>query len=103
MDIHLIFQIIVFLVWLALLPFLFLNKKITPKNVFYGMLFSVLMILNSLIRETLKHDFDMSWNEWQWYPANLLTAFVYYSVIKSYSTRENRVKCWIPKRLNVKK
>ena len=103
MDIHLIFQFLTIFFWVLFLPFLMINKKIIPVNIFYAMLFSSLMIAYSLIREAYRNEFDMSWNTWEWYPTNFIITLTYYLVVKSYSRRHKRVKCWIPKQLKIKK
>ena len=81
-------QLIIICYWIFTCYKIIKRKKYIELPIFYGLLFSALAILSILCMELTFNKGDLTFNNWGWYPTNILLAYILlaytFSVILEY-------------------
>ena len=78
---HLFLQLFIICYWIYTVYNIIKRKKYVQKPVFYGLLFSSFATLSVLIMELSFNKGDLTFNNWGWYPTNLLLNYTFNLIV----------------------
>ena len=92
---HLFLQLFIICYWIYTVYNIIKRKKYVQKPVFYGLLFSSFATLSVLIMELSFNKGDLTFNNWGWYPTNLLLNYTFNLIVgyvKKYKKELKKIK-----------
>lgn len=91
-NIHLFLQLFIICCWISTLYNIIKRKKYVQKPIFYGLLFSSFAILSVLIMELSFNKGDLTFNNWGWYPTNLLLNYTFNLIVGYFKKHKKELK-----------
>ena len=90
--IHLFLQLFIICYWIYTTYNIFKRKKYVQKPIYYGLLFSSFAILSVLIMEVTFNKGDLTFNNWGWYPTNILLSYTFNLILEYFKNHKKNLK-----------
>ena len=91
-NIHLFLQLFIICCWIYTTYNIFKRKKYVQKPIYYGLLFSSFAILSVLIMELSFNKGDLTFNNWGWYPINVLLNYTFNLIVNYFKRHKKELK-----------
>ena len=88
---HLFLQLFIICCWIYTTYNTFKRKKYIQNPIFYGLLFSSFAILSVLIMELSFNKGDLTFNNWCWYPTNILLSYTFNLIIEYFKNHKKNI------------
>ena len=89
---HLFLQLFIICYWIYTVYNIIKRKKYVQKPVFYGLLFSSFATLSVLIMELSFNKGDLTFNNWGWYPTNILLSYTFNLILEYFKNHRKNLK-----------
>ena len=91
-NFHLFLQLFIICYWIYTNYNIIRKRKYVQKPIFYGLLFSSFAILSVLIMELSFNKGDLTFNNWGWYPTNILLSYTFNLIIEYFKNHRKNLK-----------
>ena len=91
-NIHLFLQLFIICCWIYTIYNIIRKRKYVQKPIFYGLLFSSFATLSVLIMELSFNKGDLTFNNWGWYPTNILLSYTFNLIIDYFKNYKKNLK-----------
>ena len=91
-NLHLILQLTIICYWIFTCYKIIKRKKYIELPIFYGLLFSALAILSILCMELTFNKGDLTFNNWGWYPTNILLSYTFNIIVAYFRKHKKELK-----------
>ena len=91
-NFHLFLQLFIICCWILTIYNIIKRKKYVQKPIFYGLLFSSFAVLSVLIMELSFNKGDLTFNNWGWYPTNILLAYTFNLILEYFKNHRKNIK-----------
>ena len=91
-NIHLFLQLFIICCWIYTTYSIFKRKKYVQKPIFYGLVFSSFGIISVLIMEVTFNKGDLTFNNWGWYPTNVLLNYTFNLIVNYFKRHKKELK-----------
>lgn len=91
-NFHLFLQLFIICCWIYTTYNTFKRKKYVQKPIYYGLLFSSFAILSVLIMELSFNKGDLTFNNWGWYPTNILLSYTFNLILEYFKNHRKNLK-----------
>ena len=91
-NIHLFSQLFIICYWIYTNYNIIKRKKYVQKPIFYGLLFSSFATVSILIMELSFNKGDLTFNNWGWYPTNILLSYTFNLIIEYFKNHKKELK-----------
>ena len=90
--IHLFLQLFIICYWIYTIYNIIKRKKYVQNPIFYGLLFSSFAVLSVLIMELSFNKGDLTFNNWGWYPTNILLSYTFNLILEYFKNHKKNLK-----------
>ena len=80
-NIHLFLQLFIICYWIYTNYNIIRKRKYVQNPIFYGLVFSSFAIVSVLIMELSFNKGDLTFNNWGWYPTNVLLNYTFNLIV----------------------
>lgn len=91
-NIHLFLQLFIICYWIYTNCNIIRKRKYTQNPIFYGLLFSSFAIVSVLIMEVTFNKGDLTFNNWGWYPTNILLNYTFNLIVNYFKKHKKELK-----------
>ena len=91
-NIHLFLQLFIICYWIYTNYNIIRKRKYVQNPIFYGLIFSSFAIVSVLIMELSFNKGDLTFNNWGWYPTNLLLNYTFNLIVNYFKKHEKGIK-----------
>ena len=91
-NIHLFLQLFIICYWIYTNYNIIRKRKYVQKPIFYGLLFSSFATLSILIMELSFNKGDLTFNNWGWYPTNVLLNYTFNLIVNYFKRYKKELK-----------
>ena len=91
-NIHLFSQLFIICYWIYTNYNIIRKRKYVQKPIFYGLLFSSFATLSILIMELSFNKGDLTFNNWGWYPTNVLLNYTFNLIVNYFKRYKKELK-----------
>ena len=91
-NIHLFLQLFIISYWIYTNYNIIRKRKYVQNPIFYGLLFSSFAVLSVLIMELSFNKGDLTFNNWGWYPTNILLAYTFNLILEYFKNHRKNIK-----------
>ena len=91
-NIHLLLQLFIICYWIYTNCNIIKKKKYVQNPIYYGLLFSSFAILSVLIMELSFNKGDLTFNNWGWYPTNILLSYTFNLILEYFKNHRKNLK-----------
>ena len=91
-NIHLFLQLFIICYWIYTNYNIIRKRKYVQNPIFYGLVFSSFGIISVLIMEITFNKGDLTFNNWGWYPTNLLLTYTFNLIVNYFKKHEKEIK-----------
>ena len=91
-NFHLFLQLFIICCWIYTTYNIYKRKKYVQKPICYGLLFSSFAIVSVLIMELSFNKGDLTFNNWGWYPTNILLSYTFNLIIEYFKKHKKNLK-----------
>ena len=91
-NFHLFLQLFIICYWIYTIYNIFKRKKYVQNPIFYGLLFSSFAVLSVLIMELSFNKGDLTFNNWGWYPTNILLSYTFNLILEYFKNHKKNIK-----------
>ena len=91
-NLHLMLQLIIICYWIFTCYKIIKRKKYIETPIFYGLLFSALVILSVLCMELTFNKGDLTFNNWGWYTTNILLSYTFNVILEYFKNHRKNLK-----------
>ena len=91
-NIHLFSQLFISCYWIYTNYNIIRKRKYVQKPIFYGLLFSSFATLSILIMELFFNNGDLTFNNWGWYPTNVLLNYTFNLIVNYFKRYKKELK-----------
>ena len=91
-NFHLFLQLFIICCWIYAIYNIFKRKKYVQNPIYYGLLFSSFAVLSVLIMELSFNKGDLTFNNWGWYPTNLLLNYTFNLILEYFKNHRKDLK-----------
>ena len=89
---HLFLELFIICYWIYTNYNIIKRKKYVQKPIFYGLLFSSFATVSVLIMELSFNKGDLTFNNWGWYPTNILLSYTFNLIIEYFKNHKKELK-----------
>ena len=89
---HLFLQLFIICYWIYTNYNIIKRKKYVQNPIFYGLLFSSFAVLSVLIMELSFNKGDLTFNNWGWYPTNILLNSTFNLIVGYFKKHKKELK-----------
>ena len=91
-NIHLFLQLFIICYWIYTNYNIIRKRKYVQNPIFYGLLFSSFATVSILIMELSFNKGDLTFNNWGWYPTNILLAYTFSLILEYFKNHRKNIK-----------
>ena len=91
-NIHLFLQLFIICYWIYTNYNIIRKRKDVQNPIFYGLVFSSFGIISVLIMEVTFNKGDLTFNNWGWYPTNILLSYTFNLIIEYFKNHKKELK-----------
>lgn len=91
-NIHLFLQLFIICYWIYTNCNIIRKRKYLQNPIFYGLLFSSFGIISVLIMEATFNKGDLTFNNWGWYPTNVLLNYTFNLIVNYFKKHKKELK-----------
>ena len=91
-NIHLFLQLFIICYWIYTNYNIIRKRKYVQNPIFYGLLFSSFGIISVLIMEVTFNKGDLTFNNWGWYPTNVLLNCTFNLIVNYFKKHKKELK-----------
>ena len=91
-NFHLFLQLFIICCWIYTIYNIFKRKKDIQNPIFYGLLFSSFAVLSVLIMELSFNKGNLTFNNWGWYPTNILLSYTFNVILEYFKNYRKNLK-----------
>ena len=91
-NIHLFLQLFIICYWIYTNYNIIRKRKYVQNPIFYGLVFSSFAIVSVLIMELSFNKGDLTFNNWGWYPTNILLSYTFNLIIEYFKNHRKNIK-----------
>ena len=91
-NIHLFLQLFIICYWIYTNYNIIRKRKYVQNPIFYGLVFSSFAILSVLIMELSFNKGDLTFNNWGWYPTNVLLNYTFNLIVNYFKRHKKELK-----------
>ena len=91
-NIHLFLQLFIICYWIYTNYNIIRKRKYVQNPIFYGLVFSSFGIISVLIMEVTFNKGDLTFNNWGWYPTNILLSYTFNLIIEYFKNHKKNIK-----------
>ena len=91
-NIHLFLQLFIICYWIYTNYNIIRKRKYVQNPIFYGLLFSSFAIVSVLIMELSFNKGDLTFNNWGWYPTNMLLSYTFNLIAEYFKNHKKNLK-----------
>ena len=91
-NIHLFSQLFIICYWIYTNYNIIKRKKYVQNPIYYGLLFSSFGTVSVLIMELSFNKGDLTFNNWGWYPTNLLLNYTFNLIVGYFKKHKKELK-----------
>ena len=91
-NIHLFLQLFIICCWIYTNYNIIRKRKYVQNPIFYGLLFSSFATLSVLTMELSFNKGDLTFNNWGWYPTNLLLNYTFNLILEYFKNHRKDLK-----------
>ena len=91
-NIHLFSQLFIICYWIYTNYNIIRKRKYVQNPIFYGLLFSSFGTVSVLIMELSFNKGDLTFNNWGWYPTNLLLNYTFNLIVGYFKKQKKELK-----------
>ena len=90
--IHLFLQLFIICYWIYTNYNIIRKRKYIQNPIFYGLIFSSFGIISILIMEVTFNKGDLTFNNWGWYPTNILLSYTFNLILEYFKNHKKNLK-----------
>ncbi len=90
--IHLFLQLFIICYWIYTNYNIIRKRKYIQNPIFYGVIFSSFGIISVLIMEVTFNKGDLTFNNWGWYPTNVLLNYTFNLIVNYFKRHKKELK-----------
>ena len=90
--IHLFLQLFIICYWIYTNYNIIRKRKYIQNPIFYGLIFSSFGIISVLIMEVTFNKGDLTFNNWGWYPTNVLLNYTFNLIVNYFKRHKKELK-----------
>ena len=91
-NIHLFLQLFIICYWIYTNYNIIRKRKYVQNPIFYGLVFSSFATLSVLIMELSFNKGDLTFNNWGWYPTNILLSYTFNLILEYFKNHRKNLK-----------
>ena len=91
-NIHFFSQLVIICYWIYTNYNIIRKRKYVQNPIFYGLLFSSFATLSVLIMELSFNKGDLTFNNWGWYPTNILLSYTFNLILEYFKNHRKNLK-----------
>ena len=91
-NIHLFLQLFIICCWIYTIYNIIRKRKYIQIPIFYGVLFSSFAVASVLIMELSFNKGDLTFNNWGWYPTNILLSYTFNLITGYFKKHKKELK-----------
>ena len=91
-NIHLFLQLFIICYWIYTNCNIIKKRKYVQNPIFYGLIFSSFGIISVLIMEVTFNKGDLTFNNWGWYPTNVLLSYTFNLIVEYFKNHRKNLK-----------
>ena len=91
-NFHFFLQLFIICYWIYTNYNIIRKRKYVQNPIFYGLLFSSFATLSVLIMEFSFNKGDLTFNNWGWYPTNILLSYTFNLVLEYFKNHRKDLK-----------
>ena len=91
-NIHLFLQLFIICYWIYTNCNIIRKRKYVQNPIFYGLIFSSFGIISVLIMEVTFNKGDLTFNNWGWYPTNVLLNYTFNLIVNYFKKHKKELK-----------
>jgi hypothetical protein len=91
-NIHLFLQLFIICYWIYTNYNIIRKRKYVQNPIFYGLIFSSFGIISVLIMEVTFNKGDLTFNNWGWYPTNVLLNYTFNLIVNYFKKHKKELK-----------
>lgn len=91
-NIHLFLQLFIICYWIYTNYNIIRKRKYVQNPIFYGLVFSSFAIVSVLIMELSFNKGYLTFNNWGWYPTNILLSYTFNLIIEYFKNHRKNIK-----------
>ena len=91
-NIHLFLQLFIICYWIYTNYNIVRKRKYVQNPIFYGLVFSSFGIISVLIMEVTFNKGNLTFNNWGWYPTNMLLSYTFNLIIEYFKNHKKDIK-----------
>ena len=91
-NIHLFLQLFIICYWIYTNYNIIRKRKYIQNPIFYGLVFSSFGIISVLIMEVTFNKGDLTFNNWGWYPTNVLLNYTFNLIVNYFKKHKKELK-----------
>ena len=91
-NIHLFLQLFIICYWIYTNYNIIRKRKYVQNPIFYGLVFSSFGIISVLIMEVTFNKGNLTFNNWGWYPTNMLLSYTFNLIIEYFKNHKKDIK-----------
>ena len=91
-NFHLFLQLFIICCWIYTIYNIFKRKKYVQNPIYYGLLFSSFATVSVLIMELSFNKGDLTFNNWGWYPTNILLSYTFNLILEYFKNHRKNLK-----------
>ena len=89
---HLFLQLFIICYWIYTNYNIIRKRKYVQNPIFYGLVFSSFGIVSVLIMELSFNKGDLTFNNWGWYPTNILLSYTFNLILEYFKNHKKNLK-----------
>ena len=91
-NIQLFLQLFIICYWIYTNYNIIRKRKYVQNPIFYGLIFSSFAIISGLIMEVTFNKGDLTFNNWGWYPTNVLLNYTFNLIVNYFKSHKKELK-----------
>ena len=91
-NIHLFLQLFIICYWIYTNYNIIRKRKYVQNPIFYGLIFSSFGTISVLIMEVTFNKGDLTFNNWGWYPTNVLLNYTFNLIVAYFRKHTKELK-----------